>query len=79
MVHPPTVYHVHYAVWAKMHGLGTQAVDDVMALSMLWTLRLTSNNWLRGGSEEYHWNLIQGWVGTPAYNQPSMSTSMRIQ
>jgi hypothetical protein len=43
-----------------MHGLGTQAVDDVMALSMLWTLRLTSNNWLRGGSEEYHWNLIRG-------------------
>jgi steroid 5-alpha reductase family enzyme len=50
-----------------------------MALSMLWTLRLTFNYWLRGGSEDYRWNLIQGWVGTPGCNQPSVSANMHIQ
>jgi hypothetical protein len=67
----PTVYHIHYAVWARMHGLETQRVDNVMAFSVLWTLRLTFNYWRRGGyqigSEDYRWNLIKGWIGTPAF------------
>ena len=67
----PTLYHIHYAVWARMHGLETQRVDNVMAFSVLWTLRLTFNYWRRGGyqigSEDYRWNLIKGWIGTPAF------------
>jgi len=79
VAHPPIVYHVHYAVWAILHELETQTVDSVMALRMLWTLRLTFNYWLRRGSEDYRWNLIQGWVGTLACNQPPVSTNMHIQ
>jgi hypothetical protein len=67
----PTLYHIHYAVWARMHGLETTRVDNVMAFSVLWTLRLTFNYWRRGGyqigSEDYRWNLIKGWIGTPAF------------
>jgi len=54
-----------------MHTLETQRVDNVMAFSVLWTLRLTFNYWRRGGyqigSEDYRWNLIKGWIGTPAF------------
>ena len=67
----PTLYHVHYAVWARMHGLETTRVDNVLAFSVLWTLRLTFNYWRRGGyqigSEDYRWNLIKSWIGTPAF------------
>jgi hypothetical protein len=67
----PTLYHVHYAVWARTNGLETQRVDNVMAFSILWSCRLTFNYWRRGGyqigSEDYRWNLIKGWIGTPAF------------
>jgi hypothetical protein len=67
----PTLYHIHYAVWARMNGLETQRVDNVMAFSVLWSIRLTFNYWRRGGyqigSEDYRWNLIKGWIGTPAF------------
>lgn len=67
----PTVYHIHYAVWARLNGLETQRVDNVMAFSIVWSMRLTFNYWRRGGyqigSEDYRWNLIKGWIGTPAF------------
>lgn len=67
----PTIYNIHYAVWARMNGLETQRVDNVMAFSVLWSMRLTFNYWRRGGyqigSEDYRWNLIKGWIGTPAF------------
>jgi steroid 5-alpha reductase family enzyme len=42
-----------------------------MAFSVVWSMRLTFNYWRRGGyqigSEDYRWNLIKGWIGTPAF------------
>lgn len=64
----PTVYHIHYAVWARMNGLSTQKVDNVMAFSIVWSIRLTFNYWRRGGyqigSEDYRWHLVKGKIGT---------------
>jgi len=67
----PTLYHVHYAVWARVNGLPTQRVDNVLAFSVVWTLRLTYNYWRKGGyqigSEDYRWNLIKEKIGAPAF------------
>ncbi|KAK6434559.1 hypothetical protein LTR95_009258 [Oleoguttula sp. CCFEE 5521] len=67
----PTLYHIHYAVWGRMSGLNTDKVDKILLFSLLWTTRLTYNYWRRGGyqigSEDYRWNLIKGWIGTPAF------------
>ena len=67
----PTIFHIHYAVWARVNGLPTQKVDNVLAFSVLWTLRLTFNYWRRGGykvgSEDYRWSLIKDYIGTPAF------------
>lgn len=67
----PTLYHIHYAVWARVNDLPTAKVDHVMAFSVVWSIRLTFNYWRRGGyqigSEDYRWNLIKGWIGTPAF------------
>lgn len=67
----PSVYHVHYAVWARLNGLPTSKIDNVLVFSLIWTTRLTYNYWRRGGynigSEDYRWNLIKGWIGTPAF------------
>lgn len=64
----PTVYHIHYAVWARLNGLETQKVDNVMAFSVVWSIRLTFNYWRRGGyqigSEDYRWNLVKERIGT---------------
>ncbi|KAM0720561.1 hypothetical protein Q7P37_004697 [Cladosporium fusiforme] len=67
----PTIYHIHYAVWARMNGLETQKVDNVMAFSVVWSIRLTFNYWRRGGyqigSEDYRWNLVKARIGAPAF------------
>lgn len=67
----PSVYHVHYAVWARLNGLPTAKIDNVLIFSLIWTTRLTFNYWRRGGyqigSEDYRWNLIKGWIGGPAF------------
>jgi steroid 5-alpha reductase family enzyme len=67
----PTIYHAHYAAWARLNGLPTQKVDNVLAFSVLWTLRLTYNYWRKGGynigSEDYRWNLIKDKIGQPAF------------
>lgn len=67
----PTLYHIHYAVWARVNGLPTQKVDNVLAFGVIWTLRLTFNYWRRGGyqigSEDYRWALIKDYIGTPAF------------
>jgi len=67
----PTLYHAHYAIWARLNGLNTSKVDHVLAFSVIWSIRLTYNYWRRGGykigSEDYRWNLIKGWIGTPAF------------
>lgn len=67
----PTVYHAHYATWARLNGLPTQTVDSVLACSVIWTLRLTYNYWRKGGyqigSEDYRWGLVKKKIGQPAF------------
>lgn len=67
----PTLYHIHYAVWARLNGLPTARVDNVLAFSVLWSLRLTFNYWRRGGyqvgSEDYRWKIIEKKVGRAAF------------
>lgn len=36
----PTVYNVHYAVWARMAGVGTHSLDTIAAISAIWTVGL---------------------------------------
>ncbi|KAF2139687.1 uncharacterized protein K452DRAFT_320308 [Aplosporella prunicola CBS 121167] len=62
----PTIYNAHYAAWAHMTGLPTQKVDNVLAFSVVWSLRLTFNYWRKGGysvgSEDYRWAIIKSKV-----------------
>jgi len=63
----PTVFNIHYAVWARAAGVPSQRVDNVLIFSLLWTVRLTYNYWRRGGydwgSEDYRWRIIEKRVG----------------
>lgn len=62
----PTVYNTHYAIWARMNGLPTQRLDNVLAFSVCWSIRLTFNYWRRGGysvgSEDYRWEIVKSKV-----------------
>lgn len=64
----PTVYHAHYALWARLNGLESTKLDNVLAFSVIWSLRLTFNYWRKGGyeigSEDYRWNIIKDKIGT---------------
>ena len=64
----PTVFHAHWALWARLNGLPTKRVDTVLACSVVWTLRLTYNYWRRGGyqvgSEDYRWLIIKKNIGS---------------
>ncbi|KAF2717046.1 DUF1295-domain-containing protein [Polychaeton citri CBS 116435] len=63
----PTVYNIHYALWARFNGLPTQRLDNIMAFSVVWSIRLTYNYWRKGGyeigSEDYRWLLIKKYIG----------------
>ncbi|KAF2114448.1 hypothetical protein BDV96DRAFT_613151 [Lophiotrema nucula] len=63
----PVVYNCHYAIWAHLNGLPTQRLDHVMAVTVIWGLRLTFNYWRKGGysvgSEDYRWNIVKDYVG----------------
>ncbi|KAL1618709.1 hypothetical protein SLS54_007145 [Diplodia seriata] len=62
----PTFYNAHYSLWAYMAGVPAAKVDNVLAFSMLWTIRLTYNYWRKGGynvgSEDYRWEIIKSKV-----------------
>ncbi|KAI9698294.1 MAG: hypothetical protein M1820_007564 [Bogoriella megaspora] len=61
----PTIYNIHYDVWARMNGLPANRLDNIVAFSVLWSvssmdqllviatdlskLRLTYNYWRKGG------------------------------
>ncbi|KAL1975561.1 hypothetical protein VTN31DRAFT_3953 [Thermomyces dupontii] len=53
----PTLYNVHYALWARRAGLDTARLDSVALLSLAWGARLTFNYARKGGykfgSEDY--------------------------
>lgn len=67
----PTLYHIHYSVWAHLNGMPAARVDNVLVVSMIWTLRLTFNYWRKGGysvgSEDYRWKIIQDKIGNVAF------------
>ncbi|THX31581.1 DUF1295-domain-containing protein [Aureobasidium pullulans] len=67
----PTVYNLHYDVWARLNGLPTQRLDNVLAFSVCWSIRLTFNYWRRGGysigSEDYRWETVRSWVNRPLF------------
>ncbi|KAL2816783.1 hypothetical protein BDW59DRAFT_175699 [Aspergillus cavernicola] len=62
----PSVFNVHFAVWARLSGLRTLNLDTIAAISVIWTIRLTFNYWRRGGysigSEDYRWSIVQSRV-----------------
>jgi len=67
----PTIFNAHFAVWAHMNGMPTARVDNVLAFSVLWSVRLTFNYWRRGGyqigSEDYRWMIIKDRIGSFAF------------
>ncbi|PYH95546.1 DUF1295-domain-containing protein [Aspergillus ellipticus CBS 707.79] len=62
----PSVYNVHFAVWARLSGLRTQSLDTIAVISLLWSARLTFNYWRKGGysigSEDYRWQIVRSKV-----------------
>ena len=66
----PAFYNIHYAVWAHLNGLPTMKLDHVMAVSIIWSARLTFNYWRKGGyevgSEDYRWITVKDYIGGPA-------------
>ncbi|KAL4952582.1 hypothetical protein BDW69DRAFT_195532 [Aspergillus filifer] len=62
----PSVFNVHFAVWARLSGIRAHAVDTIAAISLIWSIRLTFNYWRRGGyqigSEDYRWSIVRSWV-----------------
>ncbi|KAH7049172.1 hypothetical protein B0J12DRAFT_664278 [Macrophomina phaseolina] len=67
----PTFYNAHFALWAHLAGLPTQRLDNVLAFSTLWSIRLTYNYWRKGGynigSEDYRWEIIKSKVPAPVF------------
>jgi steroid 5-alpha reductase family enzyme len=63
----PAFYNVHYALWAHLNGLPTFRLDHVMAVSVIWSARLTFNYWRKGGytvgSEDYRWAIVKDYIG----------------
>jgi steroid 5-alpha reductase family enzyme len=67
----PTLFNVHYAIWARMNGLEVERVNSVALFSVIWSARLTFNYWRKGGyeigSEDYRWELIKKYIGSFAF------------
>ncbi|TVY47591.1 Uncharacterized protein LOCC1_G002333 [Lachnellula occidentalis] len=59
----PTLYNANYVIYAHMSGLPTTRLDTVIAVSCVWSLRLTFNYWRKGGysigSEDYRWEVLR--------------------
>jgi steroid 5-alpha reductase family enzyme len=55
----PTIYNAHYCLYAHLSDLPTSRLDNLIACSVVWSLRLTFNYWRKGGysigSEDYRW------------------------
>ncbi|KAH8664968.1 hypothetical protein BGZ60DRAFT_470690 [Tricladium varicosporioides] len=67
----PTVYNAHYVVFAHMSGLPTARLDNLVAFSTVWSLRLTFNYWRKGGysigSEDYRWEILRKYISPPLF------------
>jgi steroid 5-alpha reductase family enzyme len=66
----PSIYNIHYAVYAYLAGLDTTRISAVALASSVWSTRLTYNYWRRGGysvgSEDYRWELVKDYIGPAA-------------
>jgi steroid 5-alpha reductase family enzyme len=64
----PPLYTCHYALWAHLSGLPAQRLDHIMAISVLWGIRLTFNYWRKGGykigEEDYRWVVVRKYAQT---------------
>lgn len=64
----PTIYMTHYAIWARLNAIPTQRMDNMLAFSVAWSVRLTFNYWRRGGysvgSEDYRWEIVRSKVNS---------------
>lgn len=67
----PTLYHLHWALWAHMSDINAERMDLRLVVSTVWSMRLTYNYWRRGGynigSEDYRWAMIKKVIGQPAF------------
>ncbi|CAD6503172.1 BgTH12-02840 [Blumeria graminis f. sp. triticale] len=63
----PSIYNIHYVVYARISGLETERLDHLLAFSIAWSLRLTFNYYRKGGynrgSEDYRWAIIRKRLG----------------
>lgn len=39
----PTLYNVHFAVWARLSGIQTHTLDTIAAISVIWSVRYSSS------------------------------------
>lgn len=64
----PTIYNVHYKVWAELNNVSSPRLNLVLLWSVVWSARLTFNYWRRGGyqigSEDYRWELVKKHIGS---------------
>ena len=67
----PTIYNAHFALWGHLHGIDTGRLDLLLAVSILWSTRLTLNYWRRGGytagSEDYRWEILRKYINPPLF------------
>jgi steroid 5-alpha reductase family enzyme len=65
----PVIYNCHYALWAHLQGYPAQKLDHIVAVSVIWGLRLTFNYWRKGGysvgSEDYRWEVLRKYLSPP--------------
>lgn len=63
----PSIYNIHYAIYAHLAGLDTTRIGAVALASSIWSTRLTYNYFRRGGykigSEDYRWALVKDYIG----------------
>ncbi|KAI9732253.1 MAG: hypothetical protein M1818_007572 [Claussenomyces sp. TS43310] len=64
----PTIYNAHFVFYAHLSGLPTARLDNLLACSVVWSLRLTFNYWRKGGysigSEDYRWEVVRKYINS---------------
>ncbi|KAL8645225.1 MAG: hypothetical protein Q9210_006831, partial [Variospora velana] len=67
----PTVYNLHYVAYAHAKNLPTQRLNSLAIISVIWSMRLTSNYWRKGGyqvgSEDYRWEILRKYINPPLF------------
>ncbi|EXJ71280.1 uncharacterized protein A1O5_05086 [Cladophialophora psammophila CBS 110553] len=63
----PTVYNLHYTVFAHLAGVHTARLDVLCVIISIWSARLTYNYYRKGGysigSEDYRWATVKDYAG----------------